>query len=240
LALLAGAGGRTGRLIAADLVARGIAVRGLTLDAADAPPLPGVTWVVGDVTKAETLAAAVTGATYVISAIGASSAEGPNSFETVDWAGNRNLIDAAKKAGVRHMILMSSGTAGEGTWTDPRLNRAGGGRAWKTKAEIYLRGTGLPYTIVAPGGLRDYAGDEQGVRLAPRSTYIVGAVSRADVAAVIAACTGEKMCVSKTITIINDAAAAPGAWRSQLTALPIDTPETIRGGDAAPAERTRP
>jgi hypothetical protein len=40
--------------------------------------------------------------------------------------------------------------------TDPenRLNKIGGGNilVWKRKAEIYLVNSGLPYTIVHPGG----------------------------------------------------------------------------------------
>ena len=228
LALVAGASGGTGRLIAEALHAKGIAVRGLTRDPATAPKIDGVAWVAGDVTRPESLAPALAGVTIVVSAVGAREATGPNSFETVDWQGNRALIDAAVDAKVRQMLLVTAGSAGEGAWTDPRLARFGGSRNWKAKAETHLRDSALAYTIVAPGGLRDYPAGQQGVKLRPRSEYIVGPVARGDVAALIAACFDNTACFGKTITIVNDPQAKPGIPAAALQALPTDTPETIR------------
>lgn len=228
LALVAGASGGTGQLIANALRAKGMPVRGLTRDPATAPKLEGVTWVAGDVTRPETLRAALTGVTVVVSAVGAREATGPNSFETVDWEGNRALIDAAAQAKVRQMLLVTAGSAGEGAWTDPRLARFGGSRTWKAKAEAHLRDSGLPYTIVAPGGLRDYPAGQQGVKLRARSEYVVGPVSRGDVAALVATCVDNTSCLGKTITVVNDPQAKPGIPAAALQALSTDTPQSIR------------
>ena len=213
LALVAGASGGTGQLIANALRAKGMPVRGLTRDPATAPKLDGVTWVAGDVTRPETLRAALAGVTVVVSAVGAREATGPNSFETVDWEGNRALIDAAAQAKVRQMLLVTAGSAGEGAWTDPRLARFGGSRTWKAKAEAHLR---------------DYPAGQQGVKLRARSEYVVGPVSRGDAAALVATCVDNTSCLGKTITVVNDPQAKPGIPAAALQALSTDTPQSIR------------
>jgi hypothetical protein len=69
----------------------------------------------------------------------------------VDWKGQKAQIDAAKAAGLEHVVLVSSMG---GTNPDNNLNKIGDGNIlmWKRKAEIYLVKSGLPYTIIHPGG----------------------------------------------------------------------------------------
>lgn len=230
---LAGATGETGLHLVRLLAAQGFAVRGLVRDTAKARSQNGdiAAWMAADVRDPATLAPALAGATYAISVIGSRERAGSNNFENVDWLGNRNLIDAAKAASVRRFVLMTSGSAGvEGA--DPEAQMFTG-RYWKGKAEDYLRASGLDYTIVAPGGLRNFAPGERGVWLRPRHQYTVGIVSRGDVAAVMAECVTNPACGRKTITIINSDKVKPGAWREALATLPVDTPDTIRGGAKA-------
>ncbi|KAJ9522720.1 hypothetical protein QJQ45_019878 [Haematococcus lacustris] len=90
---------------------------------------------------------------------------GPPSFkwkegqapEQVDWLGQKLQVDAAKQAGVKHVVLVSSMGG-----TNPKhpLNNIAGGNIlqWKRKAEQYLMQSGLTYTIIHPGGLLDEAG----------------------------------------------------------------------------------
>uniref|UniRef100_A0A7S4C7P4 NAD(P)-binding domain-containing protein n=1 Tax=Eutreptiella gymnastica TaxID=73025 RepID=A0A7S4C7P4_9EUGL len=86
--------------------------------------------------------------------------------EEVDWIGQKNQIDAAKAAGVSHVVIVSSMG---GTQPDNFLNTIGkqedgtGGDIllWKRKAEKYLIDSGLKYTIIHPGGLLDKAGGER-------------------------------------------------------------------------------
>ncbi|MCJ1461813.1 hypothetical protein MMC07_000412 [Pseudocyphellaria aurata] len=72
----------------------------------------------------------------------------------VDWIGQKNQIDAAVKAGVKKIVLVSSMGG-----TDPsnRLNQIGNGNIllFKRKAEEYLMAQGIDYTIIHPGGLID-------------------------------------------------------------------------------------
>ena len=229
--LVAGATGQTGTHIVRILNEKGFAVRGLLRygDKPDSKSVTAADWIEGDVREPQSLKPAFKGAVYAISAIGSREKDGPNNFENVDWLGNRNLIDAAKAAGVKRFVLMTSGSAGTGDWNDPQVQRFGAGRLWKGKAEAHLRASGLPYTIIGPGGLRDYAGGEKGIVLRPRNQYSVSVISRADVAAVMVECLTNAACTSKTITTVNSDQAKPSDWIQMLTGLPIDTPMTIRG-----------
>ena len=227
-AFVAGATGGTGRLIVDALLAQHIPVRAMTRDPEKAAAAPGVTWVAGDVTRPETLAPALGAARIVISAIGARDMTGANSFEFVDWGGNRALIDAAKAAHVRQVLLITSGSAGDEVPQGLRSPTIRPSLLFKAKAEAYLRASGLPYTIVAPGGLRDTPGGQAGLRLLPRSGYQLGVVARADVATLAVACTLDAACLGKTITVVNDPARPVDAWRAILATLPADTPATIR------------
>lgn len=69
----------------------------------------------------------------------------------VDWLGQKAGIDAAKAAGVKQVILISSMG---GTDPNHELNKLGNGNIlqWKRKAEQYLVASGMSYTIIHPGG----------------------------------------------------------------------------------------
>ncbi|XP_006650811.1 uncharacterized protein At5g02240-like [Oryza brachyantha] len=77
--------------------------------------------------------------------------------EQVDWIGQKNQIDAAKASGVKHIVLV--GSMG-GTNPNHPLNNLGNGNilVWKRKSEQYLADSGVPYTIIRPGGLQDKDG----------------------------------------------------------------------------------
>merc|ERR1712050_627197 len=79
--------------------------------------------------------------------------------EQVDWEGGRRLIQLAKDARVKHVIYV--GSMG-GTKPDSFLNKMGGGNIllWKRKAEMELMASGLPYTIIHPGGLLPHWGSK--------------------------------------------------------------------------------
>ncbi len=72
--------------------------------------------------------------------------------EAVDWVGAKVQIDAAREAGVRKFVFVSSMG---GTQPDNFLNTMGNGNIllWKRKAEEYLiKSGGMDYTIIHPGG----------------------------------------------------------------------------------------
>lgn len=96
----------------------------------------------GDLRDRASLDAAVEGADTVISTANSAGRGGEDDPQSVDLEGNRNLIEAAREAGVRHFIFVSAFGA------DPRhpipFMQA------KGQSEASLRESGLGYTILAP------------------------------------------------------------------------------------------
>lgn len=140
--LVAGGTGTLGTQIVRRLNSRGVGVRVLTRNAdrfAQQGPLVDV--VPGDVRNASSLQAAMRGATAVVSAVHGFADRG-SSPETVDHDGNRNLIRAARDAGVRRFILMSVHRASP--------NHPMSLHRMKHRAEQELRASGLEWTIIRP------------------------------------------------------------------------------------------
>ena len=87
----------------------------------------------------------------IVSTLGGTSIDGPRP----DFEGNRNAVDAARLAGVKRYVLVTMIGAGESLKAAPALSRYVLRRITpeKTKAEDYLKTSGLDYTIIRPGGL---------------------------------------------------------------------------------------
>ena len=220
--LVVGATGQTGRPLVQILKSQGYVVRAMVRGETTAADLGADAVVKGDVTKPETLGPAVKGAAYVISAIGARGA----APEDVDYQGNIALADAAKAAGVKQMVLMTSIGSEITDPNDPSVRR-GPMMILKGKAEAYLRQSGLPYTIVRPGALANCDAGKSGVLLGKRTAAEnkrnpVPPICRADVAEVMAASLGNKDALGKTFSASNDPTAKPEAWRANFAALKKD------------------
>ncbi|MGV2827639.1 SDR family oxidoreductase [Myxosarcina sp. GI1(2024)] len=129
--------------------------------------------------------------------------------EEVDWLGQKNQIDAAKQAGVKHIVLV--GSMG-GTNPNHPLNRIGNGNIliWKRKAEQYLIDSGIDYTIIRAGGLLDKQG---GVRqlLVGKDDAVLNnppdgiptSIPRADVASVVVKALTEPNARNKAFDLIS-------------------------------------
>lgn len=84
--------------------------------------------------------------------------------EKVDYEGQINQINLAKKLGAKQVVIVSSmgGTDPSNFLNTIGKNEDGTGNGdillWKRKAERYLVDSGLDYTIIHPGGLRDTEG----------------------------------------------------------------------------------
>ncbi|KAK9839047.1 hypothetical protein WJX74_008408 [Apatococcus lobatus] len=161
---VAGANGKTGGAAVKYLLSKGVSVRAGVRDiakarASDLGKEKNVELVEADVTKSsEVLTAAIGNADAVIIAIGYGGLN-PKGFEDVDLKGTKNLVDAAKKTGAKQVVMLSSlltNGAAKGQGTNPNflfLNLFGGVLNKKHEAELYLRDSGLAWTIVRPGGL---------------------------------------------------------------------------------------
>ena len=99
--------------------------------------------------------AAVAGADAVVCCLGAPETEfNPSNPRLIDGEGVTRLVAAAKRAGsVKHFVLVSSLGTGKFGWPAASLNLFFGVLHWKREGELALIRSGLPYTIVRPGGM---------------------------------------------------------------------------------------
>ena len=214
--LVTGAGGKTGHLVMQQLLSRpAFAPTGVVRTVSSKENLvrelgiPDSQIVVADICDASSIQQACRGmdaliicTSATVAPTGEMTTDGKPKFgfpngqpEQVDWIGQKNQIDAAKQAGMSHVVICSSMG---GTDPENRLNTFGrdengkGGNIllWKRKAEKYLIDSGITYTVVHPGGLIDEEGgkreivvgvDDQQVKTDNRS------IPRADVAALLIA-----------------------------------------------------
>jgi len=221
--LVAGATGRTGRFVVTDLLKSGHIVRGLTRNPDGARERFGndVEWVAGDVRDTSSISPLFAGVDRVISVLGATETTGANTPEAVEYNGNVNLIDLAKANQLKQVVMITSLSAGR-VDQDPELARRFRGMVWKNRSEQYLRSSGVPYTIVGPGGLRDYPGGTQGIRYYAEKDIQSGVISREDVGLVMAESVRTVYAMFKTLRIVNDPGLDPSAWRQGLLNAPVD------------------
>jgi uncharacterized protein YbjT (DUF2867 family) len=179
--LIFGATRGTGLELAKLLTARGDSVTTFvrpTSDRSGLEPL-GVKFIVGDALNADEVLAAFEDANYraVITTLGCFRCEEPP-----DYIGNKNVFDAAKAAGVDRIMMISSVGAGDSADAPPWISK------WflkdvlvlKTQAEDHLRDSGVPYTIIRPGGLKD--AEPTGNGLLTEDTMAMGIITRQDLA----------------------------------------------------------
>ena len=142
--LVAGATGMVGGMIVDGLLARGQRVRALVRSANSAQILQerGVDTALGDLKDRASLDRACTGVEVVVTTANSASRGGPDNPESVEERGNRNLIDAARAAGVGQFVFVSA--LGSDLKSPVPLLRG------KAIAEQYLRESGLTYTILLP------------------------------------------------------------------------------------------
>src|SRR6266704_2310492 len=147
--LIVGASGRLGSVVAEHLLAQGKPVRAMTRTPLNLAQLKqqGAEVVSGDLRKPASLLSACLGVEQVLAAAHALVGKGDNNPQTVDDAGNRHLIDAAKAAGVKHFIFVSV----QGASPDSPLEFF----RIKYRTEEYLRASGLSFTILRPGAFMD-------------------------------------------------------------------------------------
>ena len=141
--LLTGASGYVGGYVLDALLRRGHAVRAFVRD--EPPGLAaraGVTVHVGDVLEPATLAPAMDGADAVVHLVGIideSPAKGVT-FERVHVDGTKNVVEAARSAGVRRFVHMSANGA--------RADGASRYQTTKWRAQQIAQGAGFEHAVV--------------------------------------------------------------------------------------------
>ncbi len=186
LVLVAGATGGTGSLVVAELQKQGYTVRAFVRNTAKAAERLGtdVEAVAGDLKDPDSIAAALDGVGAIINTAGAGVGGGEdNTPEKVDYEGARNLAEAASAAGVGQYVLVSSrGVTDEDHYLNQMFNNV---LTWKLRGEEAVAASGVPYTIVRPGGLSDEPGGTQTIVFEQGDSRSEGIwITRADVARV--------------------------------------------------------
>jgi uncharacterized protein YbjT (DUF2867 family) len=219
--LVAGASGRNGRVVLRQLKALGVRARGMTRDPAEARREIGADfdWVEGDVTRPETLAAAVRGVDVVISAVATAMPIGGNTPEHVDYEGTVNLSRAAKAAGATRFVIITSSVSGK---KDHFLNYISADvLIWKKRAEEALMASGLEYVVVGPAAINDDPGGQKPIRMFPRDKYQAGmAINREDLATVVIAAAALPAAANRTFSVANGSGAASADWSRAFAGLP--------------------
>ncbi|KAL6746225.1 hypothetical protein V8C86DRAFT_2949924 [Haematococcus lacustris] len=211
--LVAGATGGVGRQVVEVLVQAGVPCRALVRDLDKArsslPMSSGLVELVrGDVFQFASLPGALGDAGCVVCATGASGLADPLGPFNVDYQGTANLVAAAKQQGVKKFVLVTS--IGADDLINP-LNLFYGVLFWKKRGEEVLQRSGLDYTIIRPGGLKNQlrAGEVAGNVVArgpgfygvpPRGQ--AGSILRRQVAEVCVAALSEPAAANKVVEVI--------------------------------------
>ncbi len=182
--LVIGATGQSGRAAVRALLARDMPVRVLLRRPAE---FGGCELAIGDLTRPETLTAALDGVTGIVDfvGIGHDLKTRPSAIDAVEVAGNRNLIAAVQAAGTRpHIVYLSVLMAEKAPYAKPF--------AAKLATETALRESGLEFTSLRPSNLTEsIAGDfvDKGVaNLAGPFTRPTSPISIHDVGEIAANC----------------------------------------------------
>ena len=144
--LVVGATGFLGKKVVRALVERGKTVRALVREGTDPGPLRelGVEIVRGNMLDPPSLDRALEGAAALVTtAIGYSARKPGDTLAKVDGLGNKNLIDAARRAKIGRFVLTSILTC-ELARDVPHF--------WQKKlTEDYLEASGVPFVSLRPG-----------------------------------------------------------------------------------------
>lgn len=230
---VAGGSGRTGAATVLELQRAGYDVVASTRDALtakrDHPEIER--WLEVDAHDVPKLNAAVAGADIVVSTLGHGDFVGVGSPQFVGYLAVRNLIDAAKANNVSQFILISSSTAGHAHGVDhSKAPRFGYVLYWKTKAEDYLVASGVPFTILGPGGLVDDRlyqlrmlerppESGWGVQLLARPDYERAFVDREGVAKVVRAAIETDAAIGKSVAVVWDKSVPAGAMTGSFAVI---------------------
>jgi uncharacterized protein YbjT (DUF2867 family) len=218
--LVAGATGGVGQQVTHQLLMAGTTVRALVRDLDKASRILDYQAELheSDTSQPQSLTTALQNIRQIICTIGSRATSGGNP-EKVDYEGVRNLVEAARAGGIEHFVLVSSIGV-----TDPNhpINRFGNVMTWKLRGEDVLRGSGLTYTIVRPGGLVDEPGGRKGVRFAQGDT-LSGRVTRADTATACIQALTQHGARNTTFEMINTDDYGQVNWNALFASLKPDS-----------------
>ncbi|CAH8264713.1 unnamed protein product [Arabidopsis lyrata] len=227
---VAGATGKTGKRIVEQLLSRGFAVKAGVRDVEKAKTSfkddPSLQIVRADVTEGPDKLAEAIGddSQAVICATGFRPGFDIFTPWKVDNFGTVNLVDACRKQGVEKFVLISSilvNGAAMGQILNPAyifLNLFGLTLVAKLQAEKYIRRSGINYTIVRPGGLKNDP-PTGNVVMEPEDTLYEGSISRDLVAEVAVEALLQEESSFKVVEIVARAEAPKRSYKDLFASV---------------------
>lgn len=237
--LVVGATGSIGRLVVAEALRAGYRVRALVRDRARAESMlpPQAALVVGDVTKPDTLPAAVEGVDGIVFTQGAEGA-GKAGSRDVSYGAVRNILFALDGRPVRIALMTAIGVTNRAT----SYNLSTEAHDWKRRSERLVRASGLSYTIVRPGWFDYNKPDEHRLVLLQGDTRKHespedGVIARQQIAEILVASLGSAAANRKTFELVAGTGPAQADFDPLFARLDAD-----RGGalDAVRDEDNQP
>nr|XP_016513247.1 PREDICTED: protein TIC 62, chloroplastic-like isoform X2 [Nicotiana tabacum] len=196
-----------------------------------------------DLEKIDRIRPALGNASIVICCIGASEKEifdvtGPY---RIDYQATKNLIDAATVAKVDHFILLTSLGTNKVGFPAAILNLFWGVLVWKRKAEEALLASGLPYTIVRPGGMErptDSYKETHNILLSEEDTLFGGQVSNLQVAELLAVMAKNRsLSYCKVVEVIAETTAPLTPMEDLLAKIPPQRVEVSPAKEAGDLQK---
>lgn len=163
------------------------------------------------------LTTALSGAQSLIIAVGfvpGNPLKMNDAAHAVDNVGTCKLIDAAKAAGIKKVVMVSSILTNGRAWGKEKsagfvvTNAFGNVLDEKLVAENYLRASGIDYTIVRPGGLKAKPPTGE-LLISKEDTLEAGEISRDLVAEVCVASLTDKKAKNMVLEIIETEGTEP-------------------------------
>ena len=233
--MVVGATGSIGRIVVEEAVRQGYVVRALVRTPSKARKFPPQAEVIsGDVTRPETLTAAVDGIDAIVFTLGSDGA-GKVGAETVDYGGVRNVLAALRPRTARIALMTSIGV----TNRTGSYNRSTESHDWKRRAERLVRASGLPYTIVRPGWFDYNKADEHKLVFLQGDTRQAGdssdgVIARNQIAEVLVHSLSSDQAVRKTFELVATKGPAQKDFDALFAALDADLTDALDGVRDAP------
>lgn len=217
----------TGLLIAKLLQARGRAVRVLARDpvrvraryAGDVAVIPG------DITKPDTLPAAVSGVCHIVFTAGCRSGHPARETQIMatEFAGVIHTMVSARQTGFAGRFLYMTASGGyRSSWASRALNLwKGNTLVWRRRVEDEIRKSGLEYTIIRTGVLLNRPGGRHLVRVTqePLPLSLRYRIARADVAELFVAALDHPRAANTSFEAVWAGRGRPAPWSGLLDGL---------------------
>lgn len=224
--LAVGATGSIGRLVVAEALRHGYKIRALVRDAAKAGRvLPSqAELIVGEVTQANSVQAAVDGVDAIVFTLG-----GHNARE-VDYCGVRNVLVALGQRKPRIALMTAIGVTKR---VDARLGKLEG-HDWKRRSERLVRASGCRYTIVRPGWFDYNEADQQRLVLLQGDSRWAsdpsdGVVAREQIAEVLVHSLSTATAECKTVELVAEQGSPTRDFNALFSPTQADPPGSLDG-----------